>query len=198
MSPAQKRNIGDDAYKAERARLLLAFGERLRTERERQNLSQESLAEVANVHRTHLGALERGRREPHLAMLLILANALRIPPGTLLEGLFVPIERKAPTHSKAGKLDTKPLGLARSSARTGRHQCCAHKLGQLAPKSRLPARECTSDTSRARNSLGAYSVDSGRWESVLETRVLGPHVPSNRLSQASRACSISHPRGFPE
>lgn len=80
MSPPQERNIADDAYKAERAQLLLSFGEKLRAAREQRNLSQESLAEITNVHRTHLGALERGRRKPYLAMLLI--HTLGIPPGT--------------------------------------------------------------------------------------------------------------------
>ncbi len=93
-----------DAYTVERARLLLAFGEKLRAERDHQNLSQDALAEIANVHRTHLSALELGQRDPHLSMLLILADALEIPPGALLEGLFVPRERKAPTHSKGGRL----------------------------------------------------------------------------------------------
>jgi transcriptional regulator with XRE-family HTH domain len=93
-----------DAYTDEHSRLLLAFGEKLRAERDRRNVSQETLAEIANVHRTHLGALERGRREPHLSMLLILADALETTPQTLLEGLFVPRERKAPTHSKGGHL----------------------------------------------------------------------------------------------
>jgi transcriptional regulator with XRE-family HTH domain len=92
-----------DAYTAERARLLRAFGTRLRAERDRLNVSQETLAEIATVHRTHLAALERGRREPHLSMLLVLADALEVPPGTLFEGLFVPRERKAPTHSKNGR-----------------------------------------------------------------------------------------------
>ena len=91
-----------DAYTIERARLLLAFGEKLRAERERRNVSQETLADIANVHRTHFGGLERGRREPHLSMLLVLADALEVPPGALLEGLAVPRERKAPTHSKNG------------------------------------------------------------------------------------------------
>jgi transcriptional regulator with XRE-family HTH domain len=93
--------VTDDAYKTERARLLLAFGEKLRAARERRNLSQETLAEIVNVHRTHLGALELGLRDPHLTMLLILADGLGVSPGTLLEGLFVPRERKAPTHSKS-------------------------------------------------------------------------------------------------
>ncbi len=91
-----------DAYTVEHARLLRAFGEKLRAERESRNISQERLADIANVHRTHFGALERGQREPHLSMLLILADALETPPETLLEGLFVPRERKAPTHSRNG------------------------------------------------------------------------------------------------
>ncbi len=90
------------AYTVERARLLLAFGEKLRAERERQNISQETLAGIADIHRTHYGGLERGRREPHLSMLLILANALEVRPVALLEGLSVPRERKAPTHSRTG------------------------------------------------------------------------------------------------
>ncbi len=97
----------NDAYMAERARLLRAFGEKLRAERKRRNVSLETLAEIANVHRTHLGALELGRRKPHLSMLLILADALEVLPGALLAGLFVPRERKAPTHCKSGRDTTK-------------------------------------------------------------------------------------------
>ncbi len=92
----------NDAYMAERAKLLEAFGMRLRAERERRNLSQDALADIANVHRTHLSALELGLRDPHLSMLLILADALGVSPGTLFDGLLVPRERKAPTHSKNG------------------------------------------------------------------------------------------------
>jgi transcriptional regulator with XRE-family HTH domain len=91
-----------DAYKAERARLLRAFGEKLRAERERRNLSQDVLATLAKIHRTQLSALELGLRDPHLTMLLILADALGVSPGTLVEGLFVPAQRKAPTHAKRG------------------------------------------------------------------------------------------------
>jgi transcriptional regulator with XRE-family HTH domain len=109
MSPTQPQPQSDtprttnDAYKAERARLLLAFGGKLRAERERRNLSQEALAEIVNVHRTHLSALEQGLREPGLAMLLILAGGLGVSPETLLADLFTPRERKAPTHSKGGR-----------------------------------------------------------------------------------------------
>lgn len=94
--------VEQDAYTVERARLLSAFGAKLRAERDRRNVSQDTLADIANVHRTHLAALELGQRDPHLSMLLILADALEIPPETLLAGLFVPRERKAPTHFKNG------------------------------------------------------------------------------------------------
>ncbi len=90
------------AYTVEHERLLLAFGEKLRAERDRRNVSQETLAGIANVHRTHLAALERGKRDPHLSMLLILADTLEVTPSALLEGLPVPRERKAPTHFKNG------------------------------------------------------------------------------------------------
>ncbi len=94
-----------DAYEVERARLLRAFGVRLRTVREYRNVSQETLAQVAEVHRTHIGALELGKRDPRLSMLLILADALRARPNVLLEGLPVPMERKPPTHSKSGVIE---------------------------------------------------------------------------------------------
>ncbi len=93
-----------DAYTVEHERLLLTFGEKLRAERDGRNVSQEMLAGIANVHRTHLAALERGKRDPHLSMLLILADTLEVTPGALLEGLPVPTERKAPTHFKNGTM----------------------------------------------------------------------------------------------
>jgi transcriptional regulator with XRE-family HTH domain len=103
--PPKTSPVADDAYKAERTRLLLAFGAKLRTARERRSLSQEGLAEIANIHRTHVGALELGLREPHLTMLLILAEGLEVAPGVLLDGLPVPRERRAPTHSKGVRGD---------------------------------------------------------------------------------------------
>jgi transcriptional regulator with XRE-family HTH domain len=88
------------AYATERARVLDAFAVRMRAARERRGLSQESLAVIANVHRTHIGALELGRREPHLMMLLVLNNALG---ADLLDGLPVPQERRPATHRKGRK-----------------------------------------------------------------------------------------------
>ncbi len=90
------------AYRAERSRLLLAFGHKLRAERERRRLSQDALAALANIHRTQLSALELGHRDPRLSMLLILTDALGLPAGALLDGLPVPVERKPATHAMRG------------------------------------------------------------------------------------------------
>jgi transcriptional regulator with XRE-family HTH domain len=89
-----------DAYKAERARLLKAFGEQLRTLRKRRNLAQERLAEVASLHRNEIGVLERGQGEPGLLTLLILADALEVPLRGLTEGVSPPSERRPARHSK--------------------------------------------------------------------------------------------------
>ena len=47
-------------------------------------LSQEELAHRARVHRTYLGGLERGERNPSIASLLKVAEALGIRVSTLL------------------------------------------------------------------------------------------------------------------
>jgi transcriptional regulator with XRE-family HTH domain len=39
--------------------ILLKFGAKLRAERLKRNLSQEKLAELADVHRNYIGMLER-------------------------------------------------------------------------------------------------------------------------------------------
>jgi DNA-binding XRE family transcriptional regulator len=48
--------------------------------------SQEALAEAADLHRTHVGFLEQGRREPSLSTLLILADALGVSVERLARG----------------------------------------------------------------------------------------------------------------
>jgi transcriptional regulator with XRE-family HTH domain len=89
------------AFQAERSLFLLAFGRKLRAERKRRNLSQEALAHIASLHRNEIGYLERGEHEPYVSTLLVLADALGLPPCALLDGLPVPVERKPATHLMA-------------------------------------------------------------------------------------------------
>jgi transcriptional regulator with XRE-family HTH domain len=81
-------------YTVERARVLHELGENVRGLRKRRGLAQEALGEVASLHRNEIGIVERGECEPGLLTLLILADALEVPPCTLLDGLPVPQERR--------------------------------------------------------------------------------------------------------
>lgn len=74
----------------DRKPLAVRFGRNLRTCRHRAGISQEELGFRASLHRTEIGLLERGLREPKLETVLKLLGALSISLGELLEG----IERK--------------------------------------------------------------------------------------------------------
>lgn len=63
---------------------LKLFGMHIRQIRQNQGLSQESLAERANMHRTYIGMIERGERNPALLNLIRLSDALNVPLPTLV------------------------------------------------------------------------------------------------------------------
>lgn len=68
--------------------LLAAFGRAVRHIRQRRGLSQEGLAEVAGIHRTYVGDVERGLRNISLLNIDRLARAL----DTDLAGLMGEVE----------------------------------------------------------------------------------------------------------
>jgi len=57
---------------------LLRFGTRLRDLRKKQGLSQEQLAEEANLDRSYVGGVERGERNISLINITLLARALNV------------------------------------------------------------------------------------------------------------------------
>lgn len=67
--------------------LRTALGRRVRSLRERKGLSQEQLAEAADLHWTYVSGIERGKRNPGLNTLGRLARALGVTPSKLLSGL---------------------------------------------------------------------------------------------------------------
>ena len=60
------------------------FGQRLREQRLKQNLTLEQLAEKANLSPNYVGMVERGLKEPGLATIVKLLNGLNVSADTLL------------------------------------------------------------------------------------------------------------------
>jgi transcriptional regulator with XRE-family HTH domain len=64
--------------------LRFVIGERIRNFRNERKLSQEELADLANIHRTYVGQLERGEKNVTLGTIEKVTEAL----GVSLEDLF--------------------------------------------------------------------------------------------------------------
>ena len=64
---------------------LELFGKRLRALRLKRRLSQEKLAEIAELHRNYVGLMERGESNVSLLTLVALARALGVRPAKLIE-----------------------------------------------------------------------------------------------------------------
>lgn len=61
------------------------FGKVLKQLREDKRITQEKLAELAEVDRTYIYRLETGKRSPSLSIVFRLADALKVTPGFLLD-----------------------------------------------------------------------------------------------------------------
>lgn len=66
---------------------LSKLGENIRQIRLSKSLSQEKLAELADLHRTYIGGVERGERNISLINLIRIARVLDVPISKLVEGL---------------------------------------------------------------------------------------------------------------
>lgn len=67
--------------------ILSTFGLNLKEVRLEAKLTQEELAELTNFHRTYIGLLEAGKRNPTLDTLIKLSIALKCDPAILLKGI---------------------------------------------------------------------------------------------------------------
>ncbi|MGB8480474.1 MAG: helix-turn-helix transcriptional regulator [Acidobacteriaceae bacterium] len=65
----------------------IQLGETVRKKRLLLNLSQEGLAERADLHWTYIGGIERGERNVSLLNIVKVARALGTTPSHLLKGI---------------------------------------------------------------------------------------------------------------
>lgn len=63
---------------------LVRLGESIRARRKALALSQEALADYANIDRSHMGKIERGERNITFLNILRIANAIQCKPSDLL------------------------------------------------------------------------------------------------------------------
>ncbi|MFN8012041.1 MAG: helix-turn-helix transcriptional regulator [Holophagaceae bacterium] len=64
---------------------LTQLGSRIRLRRERLALSQEELADLAGLHRTYIGGVERGERNIGVVNLIKIAQALSVSPAVFFD-----------------------------------------------------------------------------------------------------------------
>jgi len=68
----------------QRSQAHAALGQAIRRVRRDQAVSQEELGFRAGLHRTYVGGIERGEKNPSYANLLKLSEALGVAPSALL------------------------------------------------------------------------------------------------------------------
>jgi transcriptional regulator with XRE-family HTH domain len=75
------RPVGSTTFTPEPA---IAFGKATRTARLDQGISQQELAALAGIERSHMGKIERGEHMPTLVLILKIAAALNISASELV------------------------------------------------------------------------------------------------------------------
>jgi transcriptional regulator with XRE-family HTH domain len=80
-----KKSLPDLFKRVWRQRIV--FGRRIRELREERKISQEKLAELAQLHRNYVGGIERGERNVSLLNIVKLAHGLNVRPTKLVEAI---------------------------------------------------------------------------------------------------------------
>lgn len=65
--------------------IRLRFAKNVRRLRRAQDISQEAFADLAEVHRTYVSDVERGKRNPSITVVERFARALGVSAGSLLD-----------------------------------------------------------------------------------------------------------------
>jgi transcriptional regulator with XRE-family HTH domain len=75
-----------------------ALGVAIRRRRERLGVSQSQLGAAAGLHRTYMGALERGERNVTIANVIAVARALGVRPSLLVTAVDDPTLEVSPAR----------------------------------------------------------------------------------------------------
>ena len=79
-----EEHVADEQLKESSRQLTRILAENIRAYRKSNQVSQEGLADMCNLHRTYVGSVERGERNVTLKTLETLAAALSVSVPALL------------------------------------------------------------------------------------------------------------------
>ena len=65
--------------------VLVQLGKRIRALRGEMNISQEDLADRANIHRNYISQIEGGKRNVSFYNVVKIARALKVSPSRLID-----------------------------------------------------------------------------------------------------------------
>jgi transcriptional regulator with XRE-family HTH domain len=65
--------------------VLVQLGKRVRALREQRGISQEALADLAEIHRNYISQIEGGKRNLSFFNVVKIARALKVSPSKLIE-----------------------------------------------------------------------------------------------------------------
>jgi transcriptional regulator with XRE-family HTH domain len=70
--------------KSESEVTLMKLGDAIRAQRHGLKMSQEALADAAKINRTHMGEVERGKRNVSFLALVRIAKAMKATPSEII------------------------------------------------------------------------------------------------------------------
>lgn len=73
-----------ESHNRKRTQIRIEFGRKVRKKRYDLGISQEKLAELADLHHNYVGSVERGERNIALENIIVLARALKCSPRDLM------------------------------------------------------------------------------------------------------------------
>ena len=115
---------------------LRRLGIRIRELRMRRGWSQEAFADIAGVHRTYMGHLERGEKNLSFLSILRVASALGVTLSELLAGLEKGDSARITNRKTAGVRAANNRALEEVAALERSVRALKGLLGEIAPSSK--------------------------------------------------------------
>lgn len=96
------------AHRTFAAAVRCAFGKVLKEARKERGLSQEAVAELADLDRTTPSLFERGLRQPTLVSVIVIAGSVEMDPRVLVSRVMEQLQRMGWRASNPSRKKARP------------------------------------------------------------------------------------------